>query len=72
MRGQALGNKEHQGLRRSNLLTWSVILLLLQTAIFWSCGSLIQFAQRHTCTKKKKLAITLSFMSPALGVIVVN
>jgi hypothetical protein len=41
MRGQALGNKEYQELRRGNLVTGSVMLLLLRRTLYWSCGLFI-------------------------------
>jgi hypothetical protein len=40
MRGEALGNKEYQEIRRGNLVTGSVMLLLRRT-LYWSCGLFI-------------------------------
>jgi hypothetical protein len=40
MRGEAPGIKEYQELRRDNLVTWSVMLLLRRT-LYWSCGLFI-------------------------------
>jgi hypothetical protein len=39
MRGEALGNKEYQELRRGNLVTGSV--MLLRRTLYWSCGLFI-------------------------------
>jgi hypothetical protein len=59
MRGQALGNKKYQELRRGNLLTGSVmlLLLLLQRTLYWSCGLFIQFTQRNTFTKRNSQSL---------------